>query len=44
MLLGSKGMVVAVLLMVRKSFTWPNRLWATDLESAMILQMMNYEL
>ena len=36
MQLGSKGMVVAVLFIVRKSCTWPSRVWATDLLSAMI--------
>ena len=31
MLLGSKGIVVAVFSMVRKSFTCPRRLWAVVL-------------
>ncbi len=34
---GSKGMVVAVLCIVRKSLTWPSRPWAVDLSSAINL-------
>ena len=37
MQLGSKGMVVAVLFIVRESLIWPSRFWAMDLLSDMLV-------
>ena len=39
---GSKGMVVAVLFIVRESLIWPSRLWAMDLLSDMVLGEIDY--